>query len=167
MKKRKTRAGWIKRSGSTDTKKRAKREQKMTRRGKKPETIPGQELPSALLHAYELTRNASRLGFDWPDVAGIMDKMDEEMKELAEALDTGDRKRIEDELGDILFVVVNIARFLRINPEKALGKTISKFNRRFRYIEKSLHKIGKSIDQSDLAEMDRLWNEAKRKGHSL
>jgi uncharacterized protein YabN with tetrapyrrole methylase and pyrophosphatase domain len=135
----------------------------MTRRGEKPETTLGQKLPSALLQAYDLTRKASRLGFDWPDTAGILDKLDEELAELKEALDLEDRKKIEDELGDLLFVLVNIARFLRINPERALTKTIAKFNRRFGYIEKALRKMGKSLEQSNLAEMDRLWNEAKKK----
>jgi tetrapyrrole methylase family protein/MazG family protein len=121
------------------------------------------ESPSALLQTYELTKKASRLGFDWPDVAGVVAKMDEEVKELKEALDLQDRKKIQDELGDLLFVLVNVARFLRINPEKALTKTIAKFNRRFSYIEKALRKMGKSFEQSDLTEMDRLWEEAKRK----
>ena len=123
----------------------------------------GQGPKSALLQAYDLTMKASRLGFDWPDIEGIMDKMDEELKELKEVLPLQDRKRIEDELGDLLFVLVNAARFLRINPEKALTKTIAKFNRRFGYIEKALEKMGKSFEQSNLAEMDRLWNEAKMK----
>ena len=118
--------------------------------------------PSALLQAYDLTRKASRLGFDWPDVAGVVAKMDEEVKELKEALSLQEKKRIEDELGDLLFVLVNVARFLRINPEKALLKTIDKFNSRFRYVENSLRKIGKSLQQSDLAEMDHFWEEAKR-----
>ena len=121
------------------------------------------ESPSALLQTYELTKKASRLGFDWPDVAGVVAKMDEEVKELKEALNLEDRKKIEDELGDLLFVLVNVARFLQINPEKALLKTIDKFNSRFGYVEKSLHKLGKSFQQSDLTEMDRLWEEAKKK----
>jgi uncharacterized protein YabN with tetrapyrrole methylase and pyrophosphatase domain len=126
-------------------------------------THVGSDQESALLQAYDLTSKASRLGFDWPDTAGILDKLDEELAELKEALDLEDRKKIEDELGDLLFVLVNVARFLRINPERALTKTISKFKRRFGYIEKALKRMGKSFEQSNLAEMDRLWNEAKKK----
>jgi len=133
----------------------------MTTENKKGHTGSGRE--SALLQAYELTKKASRLGFDWPDVAGVLAKMDEEMKELKEAIFLQDRKKIQDELGDLLFVLVNVARFLRINPEKALMKTIYKFNSRFGYVEKSLQKMEKSFQQSDLTEMDHLWNEAKRK----
>ena len=121
--------------------------------------------PSALLQTYELTKEAARLGFDWPDVAGVVAKMDEEVRELKEALSLQDRRTIEAELGDLLFVLVNVARYLRINPERALLKTIDKFNRRFRYIGKSLSKMGKSFQQSNLAEMDLLWNEAKRRPH--
>jgi tetrapyrrole methylase family protein/MazG family protein len=118
---------------------------------------------SSLSQAYELTKKASRLGFDWPDIGGVLEKMDEEIGELREALSLQDRKKIREELGDLLFVMVNIARFLRINPEEALGKSVEKFRLRFHYIETSLRKEGKSFRHSDLIEMDRLWEEAKRK----
>jgi tetrapyrrole methylase family protein/MazG family protein len=135
----------------------------MEERKKRHSSTSQAQSPSALLQAYELTKKASRLGFDWPDVAGVLAKMDEETKELKEAISLQDRKRIEDELGDLLFVLVNVARFLRINPEEALLKTMDKFNTRFGYVEESLWKIGKSFQQSNLAEMDRLWEEAKKK----
>ena len=118
---------------------------------------------SSLSQAYDLTKKASRLGFDWPDIEGVLEKMDEEIGELREALLLQDRKKICEELGDLLFVMVNIARFLRINPEEALGNTIEKFRLRFRYIETSLQKEGRSLRHSDLIEMDQLWEESKRK----
>jgi tetrapyrrole methylase family protein/MazG family protein len=119
-------------------------------------------LPS-LSTAYHLTEQASRLGFDWPDLQGILTKLDEELTEFREALAFGDRGRIREEIGDLLFVVVNICRFLRIHPERALRKTIEKFICRFDYVETSLRKQGKSFLESNLLEMDRLWEEAKRK----
>jgi len=85
------------------------------------------------------------------------------MKEFREALSLQNRKRIHEEIGDLLFVIVNIARFLRINPEEALGKTLEKFTRRFHFIERSLRKRGKGFSQSNLTEMDDLWEEAKRR----
>jgi MazG family protein len=116
----------------------------------------------ALSLAYQLTEKASRLGFDWPDLKGVLKKLDEEMKELKEALSIRDRKKIREEIGDLLFVLVNIARFLRIHPEEALRKTVAKFISRFAYIETSLRKEGKTFHQSNLIEMERLWEEAKK-----
>lgn len=118
-------------------------------------------LPS-LWRAYLLTEIASHVGFDWPNIEGVLKKMNEEMKELREALSLQNRKKIREEIGDLLFVIANIARFLRINPEEALRKTLEKFTLRFHYIEKSLHKKGKGFSQSNLIEMDYLWEEAKR-----
>lgn len=119
-------------------------------------------LPS-LSRADRITRRVSHAGFDWPDLAGILTKMEEEIHEFLEALSSGNRKKIREEIGDLLFVVANLARFLRIDPEDALRRTIEKFISRFRYIEASLHQRGKSVHQSSLSEMDRLWNEAKGK----
>ncbi len=117
---------------------------------------------SSLSLACQLTRKVSRLGFDWPNLDGVLKKMDEEMKEFREALSLQNRRRIREELGDLFFVLVNISRFLRIDPEEALRKTVEKFMRRFHYIETSLHKKGKSFHQSNLVEMDQLWEEAKK-----
>ena len=117
----------------------------------------------ALSLAYQLTEKASRLGFDWPDLKGVLKKLDEEMKEFREALSMQNPKRIREELGDLLFVLVNIARFLQIHPEKALRKTVEKFTSRFYYVETSLRKEGKTFHESNLMEMDRLWEQAKRK----
>jgi len=122
---------------------------------------------SSLSLAYQLTRKVSRLGFDWPDLKGVLKKLDEEMKELREALSLRNRTRIREELGDVFFVLVNLSRFLRIDPEEALRKTVKKFMLRFHYIETSLHKKGKSILQSNLIEMDQLWDEAKKKKEAI
>lgn len=118
---------------------------------------------SSLSLAYRLTEKASSVGFDWPDVKGILKKLDEEMKEFREALSLQKRNRIREEIGDLLFVIVNIARFLEIDPEAALRRTIEKFTSRFRYIERSLQKKGKTLQESNLLEMDRLWGEAKKR----
>jgi nucleoside triphosphate diphosphatase len=123
--------------------------------------VPG-DLSSLGLAAL-LTKRASRVGFDWPTVDGVLDKLDEENGEIKEAISSGDRARIRDEIGDLLFVVVNLARFLRIDPDRALRGTIRKFVRRFRYIETGLARQGKPFSRSSLEEMDGLWNEAKRK----
>lgn len=117
----------------------------------------------SLLRAYQLTKIASQAGFDWPNIAGVLKKLDEEIEEFKEALSLRNRRRIMEELGDLLFVLTNIARFLHINPEEALRRTLEKFTMRFHYIETSLRKKGKSLHQSNLIEMDRLWEEAKKK----
>jgi uncharacterized protein YabN with tetrapyrrole methylase and pyrophosphatase domain len=118
---------------------------------------------SSLSLAYRLTEKASGVGFDWPDVKGILKKLDEEMKELREALSLQKRNRIREEIGDLLFVIVNIARFLEIDPEAALRRTIEKFTSRFHYIERSLQKKRRTLQESNLLEMDRLWGEAKER----
>jgi tetrapyrrole methylase family protein/MazG family protein len=134
------------------------------RRKGKPSFLKGipEDLP-ALQRATLLTKRASRVGFDWPDLKGVLRKMDEEIKEFKAALSRKDRRRIEEELGDFLFVVANVGRFLRINPELALRRTLRKFIARFHYIETSLHQRGRSLHQSNLMEMDRLWEEAKKR----
>jgi tetrapyrrole methylase family protein/MazG family protein len=106
------------------------------------EGVP-KESPS-LSQAYQLTQRASQVGFDWPNIEGVLKKLDEEM-------------------GDLLFVLANVSRFLQINPEEALRKTLEKFVSRFHYIETSLRKKGKTLQQSNLFEMDRLWEESKKK----
>ena len=118
---------------------------------------------SSLSRAYHLTRKASRVGFDWPNIEGVLNKLDEEMREFREALSLQDRRKLREEIGDILFVMANVSRFLKIDPEEALKKSIDKFVSRFRYIEVSLQRAGKTFRQSNLIEMDRLWEESKRK----
>jgi len=126
------------------------------------EGVP-KDFPS-LSQAYQLTQKASRVGFDWPNIEGVLKKLDEEIGELREALSLRNRRRIREEIGDLLFVLANVSRFLQINPEEALKKTLEKFTSRFHYIETSLHRQGKSFRQSSLIEMDRLWEESKLKG---
>jgi len=118
---------------------------------------------SPLSQAYQLTQKASRAGFDWPNIEGVLEKLDEEMSELREALALQDRKKIREEIGDLFFVLVNVSRFLHLHPEEALKRTLTKFVSRFHYIEASLHRQGKSLRQSDLVEMDRLWEESKKR----
>ena len=117
----------------------------------------------SLSQAYQLTQRASRVGFDWPNIEGVLNKLDEEMGEFREALSLQNRRRIREEIGDLLFVMANVSRFLHLHPEEALEKTLDKFASRFHYIEASLRKEGKSLRQSDLVEMDRLWEESKKK----
>jgi tetrapyrrole methylase family protein/MazG family protein len=140
-----------------------KSKENLPRKGK-PSYLKGipEDLP-ALRRAYLLTQRASRVGFDWPDLKGVLRKMGEEIKEFKAALSRKDRRRIEEELGDFLFVVANVGRFLRIDPELALRRTLRKFTARFHYIETSLQQRGRSLHQSNLMEMDRLWKEAKKR----
>jgi len=115
----------------------------------------------ALLRASKLQKRAARVGFDWPDISGVLDKITEEANELAEARDTLSLDEVEDELGDLLFVIANLGRHLGIDPETALRRTNAKFIRRFEAVEARLEERGKTPAQSDLAEMDTLWNEVK------
>ena len=117
----------------------------------------------ALLRAVKLQKRAARVGFDWPDVTQVLDKIVEEATELTEARETLTQTEIEEEFGDLLFVMANLARHLDIDPEAALRGANAKFVRRFEHIEQRLAAKGSSPAQSDLAEMDALWNEAKRK----
>ena len=120
------------------------------------------KLPS-LLEAHQLTTKAARVGFDWRKTSDIFEKLDEEIAELqAEiAAEPSDSRAIEGEIGDLLFVLVNIARRLGVEPEVALKSTNRKFRRRFNYIENSLGRDGRSLGDASLDEMDRLWDEAK------
>jgi len=119
-------------------------------------------LPS-LLRAHRLTAKAATVGFDWPDATAVFDKVDEELGELREAVTSGNLDSIEDEMGDMLFVLANLARKLDVQPEIALRRTLTKFERRFRYVEESLLGHGRHPRDATLAEMDALWNEAKGK----
>jgi len=124
------------------------------------EGVP-KELP-ALLRAHRLQDKASKVGFDWEKKEDAWKKVDEEMRELHHAIKSGKQENVEQEFGDLLFALVNYSRFLGVNPENALRKTVEKFITRFRYIEKQLTEMGKDIHSSSLEEMDRLWEEAKR-----
>ena len=115
----------------------------------------------ALLRAVKLQKRAARVGFDWPSTDEVVDKIVEEARELVEARDRLTQAEIEEEFGDLLFVMANLARHLQIDPETALRGTNAKFTRRFKAIEAELAKRGKRPDGSDLAEMDALWNATK------
>ncbi len=121
----------------------------------------------ALLKAQKITEKAARVGFDWEHVDQVMAKVLEELHEFEEAMAAGDNEHMEAELGDLLFAIVNLGRFLSINPEEALRKTITRFQSRFQYVEDSLHDRGQQMNVTPLAEMDRLWEEAKKqeRGH--
>ncbi len=122
-----------------------------------PETLP------SLLRAHRLQDRAAKVGFDWIKVTDVIKKLDEEMKEFKNALEGKQREEIEDELGDIFFMLVNISRFVGINPEDALRKTIAKFISRFSFIEMRAADQGRKLLDMTLDEMDKLWEEAKGK----
>jgi len=122
-----------------------------------PATLP------ALLEGYQLTRRAARIGFDWDNVDGIFDKLDEETRELRHVLAAPqkDPRRIESELGDILFVAINLARFLNVDPEIAAKKASAKFSRRFREMERTAHEQNTSLANIPRAQMESLWEQSK------
>jgi MazG family protein len=115
----------------------------------------------ALTRAVKLSRRAAQVGFVWPDISHVVAKLHEEVGELEAEIAAGDLEKARHELGDVLFVMANIARTLDVDPEDALRYTNSKFVRRFKYVEAKLAERGKTADQSDLAEMDTLWEDAK------
>jgi tetrapyrrole methylase family protein/MazG family protein len=122
-----------------------------------PEHLP------ALLKAHKVTKKASQVGFDWSDISQVFKKVDEEMSEFKAALKKKNPKRMEEEFGDLIFSLVNVGRFIEINPEEALRKTIGRFITRFHYIEDGLAKKGKTLNNASVIEMEKFWNEAKRK----
>lgn len=119
----------------------------------------------ALLRAKKLQDRAAKVGFDWEKIDDVLAKLDEEVSEFKEAVKSRKEAPIEDELGDILFMIVNISRFIGVNPEEALRKTISKFISRFRYIEMAAAEKGEKLADMSLEEMDALWDEAKKQQH--
>ncbi|MDT8070561.1 MAG: nucleoside triphosphate pyrophosphohydrolase [Terriglobia bacterium] len=142
------------------------------------------KVPS-LMEAHKLSSKAARVGFDWPNIEGLFDKLREETGELraevakipapgpvpvgrgiagakGETVPPKLHQRLEEELGDLFFVLVNVARYLSVDPESALRKTNRKFRRRFRYVEQKLLQKGKKIDESSLDEMEELWQESKK-----
>ncbi len=118
----------------------------------------------ALLRAFRVQEKAAGVGFDWEEVEDVLKKVAEEIQELQEAKLQGDQEKVEEEFGDLLFSLVNLARFWGISPEDALRGTVQKFTRRFNYLEATLKSQGRDIRQSTLAQMDALWEEAKTKG---
>ncbi len=146
-----------------DELKRAERE--ITKKGEKPKDSILDEVPvafPALIEANKLTKKAAKVGFDWENVGQIFDKFDEEINELKAGIDNNATANIEEEIGDLLFVVVNLARKLDVEPETALKRTNRKFRQRFKFIESELKNRAKSFEESNIEEMDALWNEAKK-----
>ena len=118
----------------------------------------------ALMRAEKLQKRAARVGFDWPEIGQVVDKIAEEARELAEARDHMPPEKIAEEMGDLLFVMANLARHLSVDAEEALRAANGKFTRRFAYIEAELANLGRTPAESDLAEMDVLWDQAKANG---
>ena len=118
----------------------------------------------ALMRAEKLQKRAARVGFDWPEIGQVIDKIAEEAQELAEIGDGAQPDKVEEEMGDLLFVMANLARHLKVDPETALRRANAKFIRRFAHIEAELARRGKRPGDSDLAEMDALWDDAKARG---
>lgn len=116
----------------------------------------------ALTRALKLQNRAARVGFDWPVAENVLDKINEELTELVEARDQADPAAMEEEFGDLLFVMANLARHLEIDPEQALRRANAKFTRRFGHVEAALAQAGRRPQDSDLPEMDRLWDQAKQ-----
>ncbi|MBI5809713.1 MAG: nucleoside triphosphate pyrophosphohydrolase [Deltaproteobacteria bacterium] len=121
-----------------------------------PEALP------ALLRAHKISEKAAKTGFDWKDINHVFEKVTEEMEEFRKAAKSKDRKGMEEEIGDILFTIVNVARFIEVNPEDALRKTVGKFISRFHHIEKTMTRRGKDLSSATLEEMDSIWEEAKK-----
>ena len=115
----------------------------------------------ALLRAFKLQKRAARVGFDWPETEQVLDKIAEEARELVEARESLPQDKVEEEMGDLLFVMANLARHLAVDPEAALRRANAKFTRRFKSIEAALAAQGRSTADSDLDEMDALWEAVK------
>jgi MazG family protein len=137
-----------------------KKEKEAKGRGKSVlEGVP-REMP-ALARADRLTEKASRIGFDWPDASGARAKLDEELKELDEAIGSGNPLNVEHEIGDTLFAIANLSRKLSVAPEEALRGAIRRFIERFEHVERGLERAGVALGDATLEQMDELWNEAK------
>ncbi|WP_417861712.1 nucleoside triphosphate pyrophosphohydrolase [Vreelandella venusta] len=126
-----------------------------------PRTLP------ALSRAAKLSKRAARVGFDWPDASGVLDKIREELAEVEEALVEGNRQHAQEEVGDLLFAVTNLARTLGADPEQCLRTTNSKFERRFRYVERQLAADARPLTDASLDEMESHWQAAKAQEKTL
>jgi ATP diphosphatase len=116
-----------------------------------------------MTRAVALTKRAARVGFDWTDPRDVLAKVSEEAAELVAEIDAADHAKTEEEYGDLMFVMANLARHLKVDPETALRRANAKFDRRFRSIEDALRNQGRDVNDACLAEMDALWDEAKRR----
>lgn len=139
-----------------------KAEEKKRKTGREGSVLDGVPTAApALMRAERLTEKASRIGFDWPDMASVRAKLDEELREMDEAIASGDRDAIEHELGDVLFSLANLGRFLRAPPEDALRMAIRRFTTRFQHIESALRAEGVPLGEATLEHMERHWQAAK------
>ena len=129
----------------------------------KPEGLldPVPRILPALVEAQQISSRAARAGFDWNSADEVLQKLDEERLELASAREHGSAEQIEDEIGDLLFVIVNLARFMKVDPEQALRRTNAKFRRRFAHIERRLAAQGRQVAGTQINELEALWQEAK------
>lgn len=116
---------------------------------------------STLNYAVALQKSAAQIGFDWPHIDGVLAKIHEELDEVAAELDKGDPGKLQEEIGDLLFAITNLARHLNIDPEQAIHHCNQKFLRRFHYIEMQIVKQGKTLQTASLEELDALWDKAK------
>jgi tetrapyrrole methylase family protein/MazG family protein len=138
---------------------------KQTEKGKKPDRSAIDGVPAtlpALLKAQRVQSKAARVGFDWEDAKGATGKIEEELQELREAEASGDRQQLTEEVGDLLFSVVNYCRFLDVDAESALEGSNRKFSRGFREVERRVREQGRALKECTLAEMDAIWDEVKR-----
>lgn len=124
--------------------------------GEFPKTMP------ALARAQRITERASRFGFDWPNVEPVWSKIEEELNELKTAVSSGEKSRVKEEMGDLLFSLVNLSRFLDLEAEEALSRSVDRFLKRFGHIETRVREKGKSLSETSLEEMNVLWEEAKK-----
>jgi len=139
---------------------------KVEQEGRTPKDSLLDEVSSALPpldRAWKLQKKAAKVGFDWPDVEGVSAKIQEELDETLEAAKTGSMEKTEEELGDLLFSVVNLCRYLKVEPSVALRRTNGKFAKRFKHMEKRMKETGRQMCRENLDTMDRYWNEAKDK----
>lgn len=148
---------------SWETQKAEERAAKAAAHGHQPSALDGVSVTlPAQTRAVKLARRAARVGFDWPDTHSVLAKLEEEIGELRQEIDdNAEPARLEDELGDVLFSVANLARHLDIDPEAALRRTNAKFEHRFRHVEHRLREAGRTLESASLEEMDSLWEEAK------
>lgn len=144
----------------------SRRWQEIKNKEKGKASMPHLEVPNefpALMKAQKIQKKAADLGFDWPEIEGALQKVPEELEELHAAFRSGNRGKVEEELGDLFFSLVNVARFLGVDSESALENTVEKFRRRFRYIEKQVQGSGKDYAAFTLEELDRWWKQAKER----
>lgn len=127
-----------------------------------PSQDPETSANSAIYRARQIQQHAAELGFDWPDIEPVFDKLEEELSELKQAFASGDKHAIGDELGDLMFVCVNLARHARVNAEMSLRSTNRKFERRFAYVQKQMRAAGIDMDRGQLEQMERFWQQAKQ-----